>query len=206
MTSKRIFDLSVAIVGLVCLSPFFLLIAVWIKSHSVGPIFFRQQRVGQFGRLFWIYKFRTMYNSTKSTERQLTLANDLRVTGPGHFLRHYKLDELPQLINVVMGNMSLVGPRPEVPIYVNHYPPEVKTVVLSVPPGITDYASVLFKDEAHLLAMSDDHERTYIEEILPIKLQYYQEYVAKWSASLDFRILLKTFLHIFICRERQKTI
>ena len=193
MTAKRGFDLILALAGLVCLSPFLLLVAVWVKVDSEGPALYRQERVGRFGRLFRIYKFRTMYQDTESG-LHLTVGSDSRITRPGAFLRHYKLDEFPQLINVVMGDMSLVGPRPEVPKYVAYYPSEVRDVVLSVLPGITDYASILFKNEGLFLLNTDDPERTYVEEILPVKLQHYQKYVTDCSVWLDLKLILKTVI------------
>jgi lipopolysaccharide/colanic/teichoic acid biosynthesis glycosyltransferase len=192
MIAKRIFDLLLSISGLIILSPFFLLAAVWIKADSKGPVFFLQERVGRFGHPFWIYKFRTMYQDAGKKGLQLTVGNDPRITRSGAFLRHYKLDELPQLINVIMGNMSLVGPRPEVPKYVAYYPPGVREMVLSVLPGMTDYAAISFKNENFLLDRTDDPERAYIEEILPVKLQYYQEYVTDCSVWLDFKLILLT--------------
>ena len=195
MIAKRIFDLFVAIPGLISLSPFFLFAAVWIKADSKGPILFRQERVGRFGIPFLIYKFRTMYQDTESNGL-LTVGNDSRITKAGAFLRHYKLDELPQLINVILGNMSLVGPRPEVAEYVAYYPPEVRNVVLSVPPGITDYSSILFEDESSLLGKFDNPEKAYLEEILPIKLHYCQKYVTDRSVKLDFKLILLTLRKI----------
>ncbi len=196
MIAKRIFDLLLAIPGLISLSPLFLLVAVWVKADSRGPVFFRQERVGRFGRPFRIYKFRTMYHDAEGGDILLTVSNDARITRPGSFLRHYKIDELPQLINVVIGNMSMVGPRPEVPKYIAYYPPGVRDIVLSVLPGITDYASIVFKNEHLLLSRSDEPERAYIEEILPIKLQHYQKYVTTRSVWLDFKLILLTLKNL----------
>lgn len=192
MTAKRVFDLIFAIPGLIVSLPFFLLVSVWIKAESRGPVFFRQERVGRFGRPFLIYKFRTMFQDAGEKGRLLTVGNDPRITRSGIFLRHYKLDELPQLINVIIGNMSLVGPRPEVPEYVAYYPPLVRDIVLSVLPGLTDYATISFRNENFLLGRSDDPERTYIEEIIPVKLEFYQKYVEGCSVWLDLKLILLT--------------
>ena len=142
MIAKRIFDLACSLTGLVFLSPFFLIIAILIKQDSPGPVFFRQTRIGRGGEPFSIHKFRTMETATSAGDLQITVGADPRITRTGHWLRKYKLDELPQLIDVVQGSMSMVGPRPEVPAYVEHYPAEQKEIVLSVRPGITDNASI----------------------------------------------------------------
>jgi lipopolysaccharide/colanic/teichoic acid biosynthesis glycosyltransferase len=189
--TKRLFDILVSLVGLMLLAPLFALIALSIKLDSSGPVFFRQQRVGQWGKPFNIYKFRTMTTDTDET-RQLTVGNDSRITGTGRFLRRYKIDELPQLINVWEGTMSLVGPRPEVPRYVACYPPEARAIVLSVAPGITDLASILYRDESRLLGQAADPEKTYIDTILPIKLSYYTRYVQERNFWIDLRIICKT--------------
>lgn len=193
--SKRLFDLVAAALGLVVLTPLLLAIAAWVKLDSPGPVFYRQQRVGRGGALFNIYKFRTMFERAADT-RELTVGRDPRITGAGHFLRHYKLDELPQLLNVVQGTMSLVGPRPEVPRYVACYPDEVRGVVLSVAPGITDWASILYKEESAILGRAADPERAYIDTILPAKLDYYVRYVRERSFWLDLRIIWRTIAAI----------
>lgn len=199
MLAKRIFDILLVSVGLLLLSPLMLLIALMIKLDSQGGVFFTQTRVGQHGRLFKIIKFRTMLtNHTDNNGLKLTIGADLRITRLGHFLRKYKLDELPQLFNVLKGEMSLVGPRPEVPEYVAYYPDEIKHIVLSVPVGITDYASIEFKDESTLLASSQQPETDYIQKILPIKLAYHQQYVNERNLWLDLRLILKTFYRILI--------
>jgi lipopolysaccharide/colanic/teichoic acid biosynthesis glycosyltransferase len=196
MIAKRLFDLVLAIPGLIGLSPFFMFAALWIRLDSPGPVFFRQERVGRFGRPFRIYKFRTMCSDAEAKGRQLTVGNDPRITRSGAFLRRYKLDELPQLINVILGDMSLVGPRPEVPKYVACYPPEIRDKVLSVPPGITDYASIEYRDENTLLAGAVDPEQVYISEILPVKLDYYSKYVTNRSLLLDSKLILLTLKKI----------
>jgi lipopolysaccharide/colanic/teichoic acid biosynthesis glycosyltransferase len=193
--SKRLFDLLAAAAGLLLLSPLLLALAVWIRLDSPGPVLFRQQRVGRRGVLFDIYKFRTMADRP-DPGRQLTVGRDPRVTRAGRFLRRSKLDELPQLINVLQGTMSLVGPRPEVPRYVACYPPEARDIVLSVAPGITDWASIQYKEENEILGSAQDPERAYVETILPVKLEYYQRYVRERSFWLDLRIIFRTLTAI----------
>jgi lipopolysaccharide/colanic/teichoic acid biosynthesis glycosyltransferase len=193
--SKRLFDVLAAGCGLLLLAPVLLAIALWIRLDSPGPALFRQQRVGRHGRLFDIYKFRTMADRPDDG-RQLTVGRDPRITRAGRFLRRTKLDELPQLLNVLEGTMSLVGPRPEVPRYVDRYPPAVRQTVLSVAPGITDLAAILFKDENDILGRAQDPERAYVETILPVKLEYYQRYVRERSFWLDLRILFRTLAAI----------
>jgi len=195
MTSKRFFDLCCVLPSLILISPLFLLIAFWIKLDSRGSVFFLQIRIGQFGKPFKIIKFRTMRPSEGGAN--LTIGRDARITRCGHFLRQYKLDELPQLINVLKGEMSLVGPRPEVPEYVELYPEGIKEYVLSVPVGITDYASIEFRHESELLANSQQPEMDYVEKILPLKLAYHQQYVQEQSLYLDFKLILRTFRRIF---------
>jgi len=194
MLAKRIFDLTFTSIGTILLLPFFLLLAIWIKLDSRGPVFFLQTRVGQHGKLFKIIKFRTMRIDNKGMK--LTIGRDARITRSGHFLRKYKLDELPQLFNVLKGDMSLVGPRPEVPEYVAHYPDEIKDRVLSVPVGMTDFASIEYSNESEILATSLRPEHDYIEKILPLKLAYHQKYVAERSVWLDFLLILRTFKKI----------
>lgn len=196
MLAKRCFDLVFTIPGVIILMPVFLLIAIWIKKDSRGPIFFRQQRIGLTGIPFGIYKFRTMVVDAEKQGKQITVGADRRITSSGHFLRKYKLDELPQLINVLIGDMSLVGPRPEVPRYVAEYPEEIREIVLSVPPGITDYASIEYKDENEVLGCATDPEKAYIEEVLPIKLKYCVQYVKERSLWLDFELIIRTFVAI----------
>lgn len=192
MIAKRIFDLFISVAGTIVLLPVFVCIAIWIKLDSSGPVFFRQDRVGRFGKNFRIFKFRTMCLDAETKGRQITVGEDPRITRSGRFLRHYKLDELPQLLNVVLGEMSLVGPRPEVPRYVSLYPANVREQVLSVPPGITDYASIEYKDENAILGRATDPDRAYIEEVMPVKLRYYQRYVAERSLWIDFILILRT--------------
>ncbi|GAB3435725.1 sugar transferase [Massilia solisilvae] len=193
--SKRAFDLLAASIGLVVLAPLLALVALWVKLDSPGPVFYRQQRVGRGGVLFNILKFRTMF-VRPDDQRQLTVGRDPRVTRAGHFLRHYKLDELPQLVNVVQGTMSLVGPRPEVPRYVACYPADVRALVLSVAPGLTDWASILYKEESTILGRAPDPERAYVDTILPAKLDYYVRYVHERSFWMDLRIIWRTLVAI----------
>lgn len=192
---KRLFDILASLAGLVLLAPLFVLIALAIKIDSAGPVFFRQQRVGRYGEPFRIFKFRTMSARTDKT-RQLTVGDDCRITGVGHFLRHYKIDELPQLINVLHGTMSLVGPRPEVPRYVACYPPDARRIVLSVTPGITDWASILYREESRILGQASDPEKAYVDTILPIKLRYYMRYVQERNFWTDLQIICKTLVAI----------
>jgi lipopolysaccharide/colanic/teichoic acid biosynthesis glycosyltransferase len=192
-TAKRLFDVFAAGAGLLLLAPLLLMLALWVKLDSAGPALFRQQRVGRHGVPFDILKFRTMVARPDGGEgRQITVGRDPRITRAGRLLRSSKLDELPQLINVLQGTMSLVGPRPEVPRYVDCYPPAVRATVLSVAPGITDLASILYKEESEILGRAADPERAYVETILPVKLAYYQRYVRERSFWLDLRIIVRT--------------
>jgi lipopolysaccharide/colanic/teichoic acid biosynthesis glycosyltransferase len=193
--SKRVFDVVAATLGLVLLVPLLLLVAVWIRLDSPGPALFRQWRVGRNGVPFEILKFRTMRVS-RDDERPLTVGRDPRITRAGRFLRRYKVDEFPQLFNVVTGTMSLVGPRPEMPRYVACYPPEACVAVLSVAPGITDLAAILYKDESDILDRAADPERAYVDTVLPIKLAYYQRYVRERSFWGDLRIIFLTLAAI----------
>jgi lipopolysaccharide/colanic/teichoic acid biosynthesis glycosyltransferase len=188
---KRAFDLTASTIGLVALAPVFVLIAVLIKCDSPGPVFFRQERVGRYGVPFRILKFRTMRIDAESNG-QITVGRDPRITRAGDALRRFKLDELPQLVNVVRGEMSLVGPRPEVPRYVAVYPEETRRIVLSVTPGITDWASIHFQDENAILGRASDPEATYINEVLPVKLAYYVRYARERTFITDLKIIFLT--------------
>ena len=185
---KRVFDVLVSVIALIFLLPLFVFIAILIILERQGPVFFTQIRVGQFGQVFPIYKFRSMAVATEQLG-QLTLKNDARVTRLGRVLRLSKLDELPQLWNVLVGHMSLVGPRPEVPKYVAIYPNETRVSVLSVRPGITDRASLLMIDESTLLDTAQDAESVYVHEILPQKLALCLVYVHNMSFWEDLVIL-----------------
>lgn len=190
--TKRLFDFLVSGFGLLVLSPVLFSLALWIKLDSKGPVFFRQERVGLGGKLFRIHKFRTMVVDAEQLGLQITVGADSRVTKVGQLLRKYKLDELPQLLDVIIGHMSLVGPRPEVPHYVACYPENVRNLVLSVRPGITDNASIEFKDENKILGKSINPNEAYIKEILPIKIQYYVDYVNSRTFFGDFLIIMRT--------------
>jgi lipopolysaccharide/colanic/teichoic acid biosynthesis glycosyltransferase len=194
--TKRLFDLFWTIPGLIVLSPVMLLISLWIKLDSPGPVFFRQTRIGRYGKPFKVMKFRTMVVDAEKRGLRITVGCDRRITRAGHLLRQYKLDELPQLINVLLGEMSLVGPRPEVPEYVACYPDDIRDKVLSVKPGITDRASIEFRNENTLLSNAVDPSRTYREEILPVKLRYYLDYAEHRTLAADFRLILKTLVAI----------
>ena len=197
---KRLFDLLGAGAGLLALAPLFALLAVLIKLDSAGPVFYRQWRVGLHGRHFRIFKFRTMSVQQAPGAAEITVAGDSRITRTGAWLRRWKLDELPQLIDVLRGTMSLVGPRPEVPRYVEHYPPEWRERLLSVRPGITDFASVRYRDENELLALAENPEREYIDVVLPAKLRYALRYVDNPSLASDLRVLGLTLRTVFVPR------
>jgi len=184
-------DLVVASLGLVVFAPLMLLLAVAIKLDSPGPVFFRQERVGRGGRTFRIHKFRTMHVAAER-QGQLTVGDDDRITRLGRWIRARRFDELPQLIDVLKGDMSIVGPRPEVPRYVALYPPEARAKVLSVRPGITDPAALAFRDEARLLAEAADPEREYIQVIMPTKLRHAIAYADRATLWTDLRLILRT--------------
>jgi len=188
---KRLFDIVFSFLGLLVLSPLLLIIAILIKRDSKGPVFFRGIRVGRFGKPFRIYKFRTMVVNADELGGSPTADNDPRITKAGRFLRKYKLDELPQLLNVLKGEMSLVGPRPEVEEYVKLYGEEEKAI-LSVYPGMTDWASIENADEGAILAKSPDPQKIYREQIWPEKLKLQLKYVEEHSLWIDFKIILKT--------------
>ena len=190
--AKRLFDLLFAIAALLLLSPLLLLLALAIRLDSPGPVFFRQERVGRLGVLFRIHKFRTMRVGAQAHGLAITVGQDARITRVGHWLRHYRLDELPQFVDVLLGHMSLVGPRPEVPRYVAHYPPALRARVLAVRPGITDPASLAHIDESALLAAAADPEREYIERILPAKLAMQAAYAESATLRSDLWVLGRT--------------
>ena len=195
--AKRLFDVVLSAVALLLLWPLLLVIALWVKLDSPGPVFFRQERVGRHGVPFRIHKFRTMTHAAVPTGPQITIGADARITRAGQFLRRSKLDELPQLIDVLVGRMSFVGPRPEVPRYVAIYPPALRDKVLSVRPGITDMASLQYRNESELLARASDPEREYREVVLPAKLALQAQYVERAGVVTDLRLIaltLKTLL------------
>jgi lipopolysaccharide/colanic/teichoic acid biosynthesis glycosyltransferase len=192
MILKRAFDVLGSSLGLVALLPLFAVVAIAIKFDSSGPVFFRQQRVGRGGRLFLIFKFRSMSAGAARAGSALTVRADKRVTRVGAFLRRSKIDELPQLLNVLAGSMSLVGPRPEVPEFLQFYTPDQRAVITSMLPGLTDYAAILFRDEAALLEQDKDPIDLYRREIMPIKFACYQRYSREVGMANDLRIVLAT--------------
>jgi lipopolysaccharide/colanic/teichoic acid biosynthesis glycosyltransferase len=196
LRAKRALDLIVAIPATILLSPLFIVIAIVIKFDSRGPVFFRQQRGGQFGRVFRIFKFRTMTRDAETQGAQITIGQDRRITRGGRFLRKYKLDELPQLLNVIKGEMSLVGPRPEVPRYVELYTEEQRQI-LALKPGITSPASIAYSDESELLAEQPDPESFYRAHLMPAKIRedlIYSQQATVWS---DCAVIAKTMWRIF---------
>ncbi|HLT52561.1 MAG TPA: sugar transferase [Flavobacteriaceae bacterium] len=191
MLIKRVFDIVFSLIGLIILLPLLLIIALLIKLESKGPVFYMQTRVGQHNKDFKIFKYRTMFVGSDK-KGLLTLGDkDPRVTKIGFFLRKYKLDELPQLINVLLGSMSFVGPRPEVRKYIDFYSEE-DLKVLRLKPGITDFASIEYRDEAELLKTAENPEAFYIENILPEKLKLHKKYINSQGLWTDFKIILKT--------------
>ncbi len=189
--AKRLFDLFGAALALLLLAPVLLAVALWVKLDSPGPVFFRQQRVGRHGVPFAIHKFRTMHEGA-AAGLQLTVGADPRITRAGAFLRRTRLDELPQFIDVLAGRMSLVGPRPEVPRYVAHYPAGLREQALAVRPGMTDPASLTYIDEAAILAAAADPEREYIERILPAKVAQAAAYAQRATLASDLGVLWRT--------------
>jgi len=192
---KRIFDISFSMIGLIILSPLLLIIAYLIKKEDGGPIFYRGVRIGQFGKPFRIFKFRTMVVNADKIGGPSTADDDPRITKIGKILRKYKIDELPQLVNVLKGEMSIVGPRPEVPFYVDMFTEEEKRI-LDVKPGITDWASLWDCDEGAILAGSSDPEKTYMEKIRPIKIKLQLRYVDNHSFFTDLKIIFLTILTV----------
>ena len=190
--AKRLFDLLLAAGALLLLAPLLLVLALVVRLDTPGPVFFRQERVGRGGRTFRIHKFRTMGVDAPQRGLALTVGEDPRITRSGRWLRRTRLDELPQLIDVLKGDMSLVGPRPEVPRYVQHYPPALRDRALAVRPGITDPSSLAFLNESERLAAAADPEREYIEHILPAKLQAAADYAAHASLWTDLGVIART--------------
>ena len=189
---KRLFDIFVSGIGLICLSPLLLIVAIWIKLDSPGPVFYRQVRVGRYNKDFRIFKFRSMRIGSDKGSLVTIGGRDPRITRSGYFIRKFKIDELPQLINVLIGDMSLVGPRPEVRHYVNYWTPE-QMHVLDVQPGITDPASIKYRNENELLEKAEDPEKYYIEVIMQEKIKLYLEYAEKSSFWYDLKIIFHTF-------------
>lgn len=195
-SAKRVLDFTASLLGVLILWPFFLIIAVLIKAEDGGPVFFRQVRVGKGGKHFRIWKFRTMVVDAEHKGGLITVGRDPRVTKVGYWLRKAKLDELPQLFNVLRGEMSLVGPRPEVPRYVGFYSEEQRRV-LELKPGITDPASILYRNENDLLDGVPDPEKVYVEQIMPDKIRLNLEYAARASFWSDLGVILRTLVRIF---------
>ncbi len=193
---KRLFDIVFSLGGILVLSPFFILVWLLIRVESKGPAIFRQLRVGKNNSDFTLYKFRSMYIDAEKRGQLTVGMKDPRITQTGYYLRKFKLDELPQLFNVLFGHMSFVGPRPEVRKYVTYYTSE-QMQVLNVKPGVTDYASLKYFKENELLGLAEDPEKEYIEVIMPEKLRINLEYVQKNSVFLDVRIILMTIFKIF---------
>src|SRR2546428_3040397 len=193
---KRTFDITVSLVGLVVLSPLLLLIGLVIKLDSPGPIFFRQERIGKGFRPFFIFKFRTMVQDLSGRGRLITVGDDPRITRPGGFLRKTKIDELPQIINVLKGEMSLVGPRPEIRQYVELFQRDYEEI-LKIRPGITDLASVKYRDEAAVLEQSENPEEEYLRRVLPDKINLSKECIRRSSFFFDLTLILKTVRKLF---------
>lgn len=192
---KRIIDIVLSIIGIVVMAIPMIIISIAIKLNSKGPVLFRQERVGKDFKHFKINKFRTMVTDAEKKGMQITVGKDSRITSVGNFLRKSKLDEFPQLFNVLFGEMSFVGPRPEVPKYVKLYDDYQKNV-LKVKPGITDLASIEYRDESTVLGQSEDPEKAYIEEVLPTKLELNMKYIKKMSVFYDVYLIMKTLLRI----------
>jgi lipopolysaccharide/colanic/teichoic acid biosynthesis glycosyltransferase len=193
---KRLLDIVVSLVGLICLLPLMLLVAVLIKLDSSGPVFFRQERIGRGFRPFQILKFRTMLNNAQTKGRLITLAQDPRITRVGRILRQTKIDELPQLINVLKGEMSLVGPRPEVSRYVRAFQKDYEEI-LKVRPGMTDLASLKYRNEEAILSNSDDPDEEYVSHVLPDKIRLAKDYLERSSFLFDLSVILKTLFKLF---------
>lgn len=193
---KRLFDIVMSFIGLLILLPFFIVLSVWILVDSPGGVFYRQKRVGKNNVDFLLWKFRSMRPDSDKKGLLTVGGRDPRITRSGYFIRKYKIDELPQLLNVLAGDMSLVGPRPEVRKYVDLYSPE-QLKVLNVRPGITDVASLNYFEESELLAQSADPEKTYIDEIMPAKLKLNLQYIDKANLGTDLSMIFSTIARIF---------
>lgn len=192
---KRLFDIIFASIGLICLSPLLILVSMAIIANSGLPVLYRQVRIGRYGKEFVLLKFRTMHKDADQKGLLTVGGRDPRVTGVGYYLRKFKIDEFPQLFNVIRGDMSIVGPRPEVKKYVDMYSAEQR-LVLDVRPGITDYASIKFVNENDILSQSENPENTYIQEVMPVKLKLNLKYIKDKSLSTDLGIIFETFKRI----------
>ena len=193
---KRIFDIVVSLVLIVLLSPLLLVLSILIVLDSKGGVFYRQERVTQYGRKFRIFKFRTMVANADKIGTQVTVSNDSRITRVGAVIRKYRLDEIPQLFNILLGDMSLVGTRPESTHYVKHYAPEMFATLL-LPAGVTSEASIKYKDEAELLNKADDVDKVYIEKVLPGKMKYNLESISNFSFIKDIETMFRTVIAVF---------
>jgi len=193
---KRIFDLFFSFSALIFLPPLFVIVSILIKFDSQGSVFFKQPRVGYKGRRFYIYKFRTMAKDAEKKEIKLTSSHDSRITKIGKILRKYKIDEVPQLINILKGEMSFVGPRPELPEYVELFRKDYE-YILNAKPGITDFASIKFRDESKLIKNSENAEDIYTKEILPQKIELNKKYIKERSFSLDIYLIFLTLFYLF---------
>ena len=193
---KRGFDIVASMIGVICFLPLLLLLAILIKLDSTGPVFFKQERIGKGFRPFLIYKFRTMVKDAPALGSPITFGNDSRITRAGRILRKVKLDELPQLLNVLKGEMSLVGPRPEVPRYVEAFHRDYEHI-LKVRPGLTDLASLKYSDEAAILGQSENPEGEYVGRLLPDKIQLAKEYIRRSSFLFDMRLIVETAIKLF---------
>ena len=192
---KRIFDIVVSLIMLIILLPVFIFLGIAIKIDSKGPIFFRQERITQYGKTFKIFKFRTMVNNAEKLGTQVTVGNDARITKVGKFIRDYRLDEIAQLLNILTGDMTFVGTRPEVRKYVNHYTKEMMATLL-LPAGVTSLASIYYKDEAKLLDKSNNPDKTYVEEVLPGKMKYNLQSIKEFNFFEDIKTMLKTVVAV----------
>lgn len=193
---KRVFDIIMSVILIVLFSPIMLLISLLIKFDSQGPIIYKQVRITQYGRRFKVYKFRTMVNDADKIGAHVTTQNDSRITRVGNKIRDSRLDEFPQLFNVLKGDMSFVGTRPEAEKYFEHYTDEMKATLL-LPAGITSMASIMFKDEAAILSNETDVDRTYIEKVLPQKMEYNLQSIEEFSLFADFKAMLNTIVAVF---------
>lgn len=192
---KRIFDIVVSFIMLIILSPVFVFLGIAIKIDSKGPVFFRQERITQYGKTFKIFKFRTMVNNAEKLGTQVTVGNDARITKVGKFIRDCRLDEIAQLLNILTGDMTFVGTRPEVKKYVNHYTKEMMATLL-LPAGVTSLASIYYKDEAKLLDKSNNPDKTYVEEVLPGKMKYNLQSIKEFNFFEDIKTMLKTVVAV----------
>lgn len=192
---KRAFDVIASSILLVFLGPVMLAIAIWIKLDSPGPIFFRQERITQYGRMFRIFKFRTMVNHAEKMGSAVTVANDTRITKVGSIIRQFRLDEFPQLLNVLVGDMSFVGTRPEVEKYVLEYTEEMNATLL-LPAGITSEASIKFKDENRILNNATNIDEVYVNDVLPVKMSYNLKSLTDFSLKTEFSIMYKTLIAV----------